>query len=184
MRQHSWGFVDSTHRLNNTIHPAWSNNGVMHRPTTRLSTLIFPTPICPIHGKGKTGTDCPSYSTGGYYNGILEVPIYENGQTSEHTYPLLFHNSTFANKNSYNGFAAATAAFARQFYDGQNATQKNDWTQPGHTVYLEDSITYTAGKPTHGIAGYAHLCRAGQRPTRPGTKSVCTVGSKSTIYPT
>ena len=61
-------------------------------------------------------------------------------------------------------------SFARQFYDGQNATQKNDWTQPGHTVYLEDSITYTAGKPTHGIAGYAHLCRDGATTDSAGNK--------------
>ena len=123
----------------------WSNASTYNK----VIDIDFSDSDMPDTWKGKTGTDCPSYSTGGYYNGILEVPIYENGQTSEHTYPLLFHNSTFANKNSYNGFAAATAAFARQFYDGQNATQKNDWTQPGHTVYLEDSITYTAGKPRH-----------------------------------
>ena len=144
----------------------WSNASTYNK----VIDIDFSDSDMPDTWKGKTGTDCPSYSTGGYYNGILEVPIYENGQTSEHTYPLLFHNSTFANKNSYNGFAAATAAFARQFYDGQNATQKNDWTQPGHTVYLEDSITYTAGKPTHGIAGYAHLCRDGATTDSAGNK--------------
>lgn len=79
----------------------WSNASTYNK----VIDIDFSDSDMPDTWKGKTGTDCPSYSTGGYYNGILEVPVYENGQTSEHTYPLLFHNSTFANKNSYNGFA-------------------------------------------------------------------------------
>lgn len=109
-----------------------------------------------------TGRDCPSYDAGGYHNGVLELPLYEGGQRSGLTYPLLFRHVTFANRNSYGGYAAATAAFARQYYVGENATQKNDWKQPGHTRYLEDEIEYDAkGRPTKGVAGYAHLCRDG-----------------------
>lgn len=144
----------------------WSNASTCEK----VIDINFSDADMPDTWPGGTGIACPSYSEGGYYNGILEVPLYEGGEKSAHTYPLLFHNCTFANRNSNNGYAAATAAFARQYYEGQNATQKNDWTQPGHTVYLEDEITYTNGKPTHGIAGYAHLCRDGATTDANGNK--------------
>ena len=92
---------------------------------------------------GKTGADSPEQADGGYVNTIIDVPV--NGG-SEVTYPVMFHNCTFANKKSYNGFAGATAAFSRQYYLGQSATGKgnryaNDWTAKGHTAYLEDNIS-------------------------------------------
>ena len=144
----------------------WSNASTYDK----VIDINFSDADMPDTWPGGTGMVCPSYSEGGYYNGILEVPLYEGGEKSAHTYPLLFHNCTFANRNSNNGYAAATAAFARQYYEGQNAVQKNDWTQPGHTVYLEDEITYANGKPNHGIAGYAHLCRDGATTDANGNK--------------
>ena len=144
----------------------WSNASTYDK----VIDINFSDADMPDTWPGGTGIACPSYSEGGYYNGILEVPLYEGGEKSEYTYPLLFHNCTFANRNSNNGYAAATAAFARQYYEGQNATQKNDWTQPGHTVYLEDEITYANGKPNHGIAGYVHLCRDGATTDANGNK--------------
>lgn len=80
----------------------WSNASTYNK----VIDIDFSDSDMPDTWKGKTGTDCPSYSTGGYYNGILEVPVYENGQTSEHTYPLLFHNSTFANKKLLQRFCS------------------------------------------------------------------------------
>ncbi len=111
---------------------------------------------------GDTGTDCPSYDEGGYVNAIINVPA--NGGT-EITYPVLFHNCTFANKESYNGYAGATAAFCRQYYLGNSANgagtaYANDWTKTGHTKYLEDNITYDAnGNPNYGEAGFVQMCR-------------------------
>ena len=115
--------------------------------------------------KGATGKDCPSYSDGGYSNGFLDIPVMANGEKTGVTFPLYFHNATFANKNSYNGKAGATAAFSRIYYLGENASgntaaRKNDWTVEGHTYYLEDNITFGSnGKPNYGEAGYIHLCR-------------------------
>lgn len=112
---------------------------------------------------GETGIDCPSFDEGGYVNTIIDVPA--NGSNSV-KYPVLFHNCTFANKNSYNGFAGATAAFCRQYYLGQNANGSgtqyaNDWTVSGHTKYLEDNIKYgDNGKtPIYGEAGFVQMCR-------------------------
>ena len=111
---------------------------------------------------GETGRDCPSYSNGGYVNTIIEVPVV--GQTAGLTYPVLFHNCIFANKESYNGFAGATAAFCRQYYLGESATggtqYPNNWTVEGHKTYLEDNITYgNNGKPNYGEAGFVQMCR-------------------------
>lgn len=115
--------------------------------------------------QGNTGIDCPEMTAddnGGYVNTVVNVPA--NGGT-DITYPVLFHHCTFANKTSYNGFAGVTAAFARQYYEGQNATgagtdYPNDWTAAGHTKYLEDNITYDSNEnPTYGEAGFVQLCR-------------------------
>ena len=89
---------------------------------------------------GETGRDCPSYSDGGYVNTVLEIPV-----TGADSWPMLFHNCMFANKESYNGFAGATAAFCRQYYLGEGVTGSgsypNNWSVAGHKVYLEDDIT-------------------------------------------
>ena len=115
--------------------------------------------------QGETGIDCPEMTAddnGGYVNTVVNVPV--NGSTDV-TYPVLFHHCTFANKTSFNGLAGVTSAFARQYYEGQDATgagtaYPNDWTAAGHTNYLEDNITYGAdNKPNHGEAGFVQLCR-------------------------
>ena len=111
---------------------------------------------------GETGKDCPEWADSAYVNAILRVPA--NGGTDV-TYPVLFHNCTFANKNSYKGYAGATAAFCRQYYLGENktgnsATTYNDWTVAGHTAYLEDNIKYDAdNNPIYGEAGFVQFCR-------------------------
>ena len=112
---------------------------------------------------GKTGADSPEQADGGYVNTIIDVPA--NGG-SDVTYPVMFHNCTFANKKSYNGFAGATAAFSRQYYLGQSATGKgnryaNDWTAKGHTAYLEDNIKRDKdGNIVYGEAGFVQMCSA------------------------
>ena len=112
---------------------------------------------------GQTGKDCPEYADGAYVNAILRVPA--NGGTKV-TYPVLFHNCTFANKKSYNGYAGATAAFCRQYYLGESAvgnsaTTRNNWTVAGHTKYLEDNIQYDAkNNPIYGEAGFVQFCRS------------------------
>lgn len=109
---------------------------------------------------------CPEYSSGRYINVVLEVPV--NGG-SELTYPVLFHNCTFATKESNGGLAATTAAFARLYYEGQkasgnSATTYNNWTVAGHKNYLEDNLRYPEGagrnpKPNYGEAGFVQFCR-------------------------
>lgn len=115
--------------------------------------------------QGNTGIDCPEMTAddnGGYVNTVVNVPA--NGGT-DITYPVLFHHCTFANKTSYNGFAGVTAAFARQYYEGQGASgagtaYPNDWTVAGHTKYLEDNIRRdNSGTPVHGEAGFVQMCR-------------------------
>lgn len=112
--------------------------------------------------KGETGRDCPSYEDGGYVNAIINVPA--NGGDAV-KYPVLFHNCTFANKQSAGGFGGATAAFSRQYYLGEppcgiEGVSINNWTVAGHTGYLEDNITYNAlNIPTHGEAGFVQMCR-------------------------
>lgn len=109
-------------------------------------------------GDSGTGIQCPEYESGRYVNVVLDVPV--NG-ASEVMYPVLFHNCVFANKESSSGLAGATAAFSRQYYEGQNATTYNNWTQQGHTVYLEDNIQYSADgqRPVYGEAGFVQMCR-------------------------
>jgi pectin methylesterase-like acyl-CoA thioesterase len=100
---------------------------------------------------------CPEYTSGLYVNATLTTPVVGADDVN---YPVLFHNCTFATKESYNGYAAATSAFARQYYEGSKACNYNDWKQTGHTYYLEDNIEYDAtGKPTKGEAGFVQMCR-------------------------
>lgn len=110
--------------------------------------------------KDGTGIQCPEWSEngeqhGGYVNAVLKTTT-----SSGVKYPIMFHNCVFATKAANNGYAAATAAFSRQYYDGQKATNYNDWKQPGHTTYLEDNIQYNEkGVPVYGEAGFVQMCR-------------------------
>lgn len=137
----------------------WSNSSIY----PKIIDINFSDVTWPNTWKGETGKDCPSFADGGYVNTIQYVPVNASGTL---TYPVLFHNCTFANKKSYNGFAGVTAAFARQYYVGEkpagNGTEYvNDWTRPGHTYYLEDNIKYdpTTGQPIYGEAGFVQMCR-------------------------
>lgn len=136
----------------------WSNSSTY----PKVIDINFSDATWPDTWKGETGVDCPDFAKGGYVNAVLKVGA--NGGTAVQ-YPVLFHNCTFATKKSYNGFAGATAAFCRQYYLGQNKTGNstatyNDWTVAGHTLHLEDNITYDAsGNPNYGEAGFVQMCR-------------------------
>ncbi len=136
----------------------WSNSSTY----PKVIDINFSDTTWPNTWQGETGVDCPSYNDGGYVNAIIETPA--NGST-DITYPVLFHNCTFATKESYNGYAGATAAFCRQYYLGQNCSGNSDdtynnWTVPGHTHYLEDNIQYDSnGVPIYGEAGFVQMCR-------------------------
>ena len=125
---------------------------------TKIIDINFSDTRWPSTWTAETGRDCPDFSSGGYVNAVLDVPV--NG-TGDVTYPVLFHNCMFANKTSYGGYAGATAAFSRQYYLGEKATNFNDWKQEGHKTYLEDNIRYdaTTGKPIYGEAGFVQMCR-------------------------
>lgn len=108
-----------------------------------------------------TGRACPEWADNAYVNAVINVPVIGSEGV---TYPILFHNCTFATKASNSGFAAATAAFARQYYHGESATGKtdhgfNDWKSAGHTVMLEDNVVYENGRPVKGEAGFVQMCR-------------------------
>jgi pectin methylesterase-like acyl-CoA thioesterase len=108
-------------------------------------------------GDSGSGMQCPEYASGVYVNATLTTPVVGAEGVN---YPILFHNCAFATKESYNGYAAATSAFARQYYEGQKACNYNDWKQTGHTYYLEDNIEYNeSGKPVKGEAGFVQMCR-------------------------
>lgn len=107
-------------------------------------------------GNSGTGIQCPELASGVYVNAILSTPVLTSPGVS---YPVNFHNCTFATKESNMGLAGCTAAFARQFYENQKATNYNDWKQPKHTHYLEDNIEYANGKPVKGEAGFVQMCR-------------------------
>lgn len=136
----------------------WSNSSTF----PKIIDINFNDETWPSTWQKETGRDCPEWSDGGYVNAVLQTPA--NGGTTV-TYPVLFHNCTFATRKSYNGLAGATAAFSRQYYlgekcSGNQAKYYNNWTVQGHTHYLEDNITYGAnGKPTHGEAGFVQMCR-------------------------
>lgn len=136
----------------------WSNSSTY----PKVIDINFSDLVWPDTWKGETGRDCPSLSQGGYVNIIKSVAANPSGNV---TYPVLFHNCTFANKKSSNGHGGATAAFSRQFYVGENACGRapwgfNDWKTTGHTKYLEDNITFDDnGKPTYGEAGFVQMCR-------------------------
>lgn len=110
--------------------------------------------------KEGTGIQCPEWSEngdlhGGYVNAVIPAET-----SSGVKYPILFHNCVFATKAANNGYAAATAAFSRQYYEGQKATNYNDWKQAGHKTYLEDNIRYNEkGVPVYGEAGFVQMCR-------------------------
>ncbi|MCD8298082.1 MAG: hypothetical protein LUC88_10970, partial [Prevotella sp.] len=137
----------------------WSGDTTAY---TKIININFSDTTWPNTWTGETGRDCPEYSDSAYVNAIIETPA--NGGT-EITYPVLFHNCTFATKESYNGYAGATAAFCRQYYLGESATGNsvdnyNNWTVPGHTYYLEDNIQYDSnGVPIYGEAGFVQMCR-------------------------
>lgn len=128
----------------------------------KVIDINFSDECWPSTWQKETGRDCPEWADGGYVNAVLSTPA--NGG-SDVTYPVLFHNCTFANKKSFNGRAGVTAAFARQYYlgekcSGNSAAYYNNWTVKGHTHYLEDNITYgTDGKPNYGEAGFVQMCR-------------------------
>lgn len=138
---------------------AWSNASTY----AKVIDINFSDASWPDTWAKETAVDCPEPADGGYVNAVLKVPV--NGE-SKASYPVLFHNCTFANKLSGNGMAGTTAAFARQYYKGQKATGNantyiNNWTQKGHTTYLEDNIKYgNDNKPIYGEAGFVQMCRA------------------------
>lgn len=136
----------------------WSNASTY----PKVIDINFSDTTWPDTWKGETGKDCPELTTGGYVNTVQYVPVGSSGVT----YPVLFHNCTFANKKSYNGYAGVTAAFARQYYVGEKpagngSAYVNNWTVTGHTHYLEDNIKYseTTGLPVYGEAGFVQMCR-------------------------
>ena len=136
----------------------WSNSSTY----PKVIDINFSDATWPDTWKGQTGTSCPDYSADGYVNAIIGVPANGNAGIN---FPVYFHHCMFANKNSYNGFAGATAAFCRQYYLGQNctgnsATTYNNWTVAGHTTYLEDNMKYGAdNNPVYGEAGFVQMCR-------------------------
>jgi len=136
----------------------WSNASTY----PKVIDINFSDTSWPSTWQGQTGRDCPSFTDGGYVNAILSVPVNSNSENI--TYPVNFHNCTFANKASYGGKAGATAAFSRIYYigekpSGNSATRYNNWTVTGHTHYLEDNIVYENGKPVYGEAGFVQMCR-------------------------
>lgn len=143
----------------------WSNAS----KSPKIIDINFSDTSWPDTWIAETGRDCPEwdnntkYPNGGYVNAVLSTPV--NGDGAGLSYPILFHNCTFATKASYGGHAGATAAFSRQYYlgekcSGNSATTYNNWTVKGHTHYLEDNIQYgDNGKPIYGEAGFVQMCR-------------------------
>lgn len=137
----------------------WSNSSTY----PKVIDINFSDESWPSTWQKETGRDCPEWADGGYVNAVLTTPA--NGDASDVSYPVLFHNCTFATKKSFNGRAGVTAAFARQYYigdkcSGNSSSTYNNWTVKGHTHYLEDNITYDdEGKPNYGEAGFVQMCR-------------------------
>ncbi|MCH5346730.1 MAG: hypothetical protein J1E63_06445, partial [Muribaculaceae bacterium] len=132
---------------------AWTANV----PATKIIDINFNDTSWPdTWGDSGTGIQCPEYSTGRYVNAVIQVPT----SSADVTYPVMFHNCIFATRASNGGTAGATAAFSRQYYESQKATNYNDWKQAGHTTYLEENIEYNdKGVPVHGEAGFVQMCR-------------------------
>lgn len=133
----------------------------------KIIDINFTDSSWPASWQGASGVDCPSYSDGGYVNAVIDVPA---NPASDVSYPVLFHNCTFANKGCKNKMVYATAAFSRIYHlmgnaTGNSAATMNNWTVAGHTVYLEDNIATGAdGKPlsgpdAYGEAGFVQMCR-------------------------
>lgn len=127
----------------------------------RIIDINFSDESWPSTWAGETGRDCPSFDDGGYVNAIIDVAANGDGGVK---YPVLFHNCTFANRTSYNGYAGTTAAFAKAYYLNASVSNYNDWKQTGHTVYLEDNIRRNSkGLPEYGEAGFVQMCRDAAR---------------------
>ena len=73
----------------------WSDESTAQK----IIDINFSDADMPNTWKGKIGTETPSFADGGYSNGRIEVATWEDGERSSVTYPLIFHNCTFANKN-------------------------------------------------------------------------------------
>lgn len=100
-------------------------------------------------------TYCPNLASGLYINARLTTPV--EGADGV-TWPWLFRHCAFYPRNA--GKGGCTPAFAKLYYNGRDEGKKNNWTQPGHTAYLEDDIERDAdGKPTVGHAGFVQMCR-------------------------
>lgn len=137
----------------------WSDSSLY----PKVIDINFSDSFWPDTWSKETGRDCPEWTDGGYVNAILNVSA--NSGDDVVLYPVQFHNCTFATKDSYKGFAGATAAFSRQYYLGESPSGNspayyNNWTVPGHTRYLEDNIRYDeSGRPVYGEAGFVQMCR-------------------------
>ncbi len=135
----------------------WSNAST----SPKIIDINFSDTTWPDTWAGETGRDCPEWESDTYVNAIIPVPANGDGTV---TYPVVFHNCTFATKASAGGHGGTTAAFAKQYYLNMNPTGTaaycNNWTIPGHTEYLEDNIVRDAnGVPTSGEAGFVQMCR-------------------------
>lgn len=155
------GTIPAAAQMDGSLDPssvvaAWSNSST----SPKIIDINFSDTSWPdTWGDSGTGIQCPEFATGRYVNAILSVPAVSSENTDV-TWPVLFHNCIFTNKNSNGGLAGATAAFSRQFYEGQKATNYNNWTVKGHTAYLEDNIVMgDNGKPVRGEAGFVQMCR-------------------------
>ncbi len=132
---------------------SWSD----YTASPKIIDINFSDESWPATWAGETGRDCPSYDDGGYVNAILDVVANGGGSVK---YPVLFHNCTFANRKSYNGYGGTTAAFAKAYYLNASVSNYNDWKQNGHKVYLEDNIRLNSkGVPEYGEAGFVQMCR-------------------------
>ena len=153
----------------------WSNSSTY----PKIIDINFSDETWPDTWKGETGVACPEFADSCYVNAIFNVPA--NGGTDV-TYPVLFHNCTFANKKSANGFGGTTAAFARQYYLGSAAcgngsAYPNNWTAAGHTTYLEDNLKYDSqGTPSYGEAGFVQFCRNAAELDKATHKKICRHG--------
>lgn len=154
----SWGAIAGSLDPESVVEQ-WSDDA----KSPKIMDINFSDTFWPSTWTGTTGRDCPSMADGGYVNAIISVPT--TGGEEGVAYPVVFHNCTFANKESAGGYAGATAAFCRQYYVGENAsgnsaTTYNNWTVPGHTHYIEDNIILSeAGRPIYGEAGFVQMCR-------------------------